>query len=293
MEVLIVAALLGILAGIAIFGVQAMYDENRRKAVFDETSQIGRGLSFAHQALGFHPRIYLLGLPVTEIITPQTPGVPSGLDTYGQIPVGSAAVANITRKWTAPYMGFSEGRKVMSQGSRGIKRVYIPEIGQNVEWPTDTWGNPYMLYEVVSYFEGSSPMLRFANPGENGTFLTAVVSFGKNGVPGAHDERQGDSGYSDSVFSDIVSMRRNSMPFFISDENNPTQHATDWENMGGRINPPQFTLRPFAGGGSVSNNSAEILGRLTRDYAPHLGISYMNGYNGMLDDGTDDIIWRF
>ena len=288
-EILIVAAIISIFAGLAIFGAQRMYDDNRRKAMFDETSQIGRGLSFAEQDLGFHPRIYLLGLPITEIVVPGTPGAPAGLDTYGQVLVGSSQVANVARKWTSPYMGFSETRKSLSQGSRGLKKMYIPEIDRLVEWPCDTWGNPYMLYEVVSFIDGGSTQLRFAQPGEGGDFLTAVVSYGPNGIPGNFMPNVDDG----SLNSETSLIRRSGMPFFISDPSgSPLTHFTDLENREGSINPMQYTLRPYSGSDGLEANADNILNRVKVNYNSG-GTAPINGYLGILDDGTDDIIWRF
>ena len=276
-EILIVAALIGIFAAIAIFSTQQMYDDNRRKAIYDEVSQIGRGLAFAQQKLGFHPRIYLLGLPRTAIVNDATSEfIVGAFDTYGRITPGTVQANKVIREWREPFMGFTESRKRLSQGSRGMALMHISEDRdgpKTVDWPVDAWGNPYMLYEVVSQSvpsggNGSEYALRFALPGENGSFLTAVVSYGKNGVPGGFL----DNAAAGFINSETNAIRDNGMPYIVN-------------------GPAEFTLRSFSGSSPLDANlERSILERIT---VPPNSQRYGDGYRGIIDDGSDDIFWRF
>ena len=55
-EMLIVAALIALFAGLAVFNVTEQYELNKQKAAVAECRQIGTSMNFALQDLGFFPK---------------------------------------------------------------------------------------------------------------------------------------------------------------------------------------------------------------------------------------------
>lgn len=220
-EMLIVAALIALFAGLAMIGAQQLYDDGRRKAMFDETKSIGSNLSFAYQDVGFYPRIGLLGLSM-DYIRFSNGTAPAltyycrpGMDTYGFYGSGRFTTTInplfAIKNWRAPYMSISELRAMHSGGGKsGVVKMRLSDREYSsfspgnstqtanddlslVDWPTDTWGNPYMFYQVVSdpaYVSGRNTHgLRLVkSPTEEGSYFTAVVSYGRNKVPGGGED---------------------------------------------------------------------------------------------------------
>src|SRR5688572_24721218 len=59
-EMLVVAALIAIFAGLAVFAITAELERNKQKAAAAEARNIATALSFAYDDLGIFPRIGLL-----------------------------------------------------------------------------------------------------------------------------------------------------------------------------------------------------------------------------------------
>lgn len=294
-EIMIVGALLALFAGIALFAAREMYESNRRKAMFDETRQIGIALSLAHDDIGFFPRIYLLEMPTgrinygdnkTKIIRP-------AFDTYGYyLSVGPQA-SSIIDKWRGPYMPFSSAKLNLTAGSKGLIRMRLSDVafqqfkptGTNDEdpslvvWPTDTWGNPYIFYEVhsdaslMTNSTGTNPqgvrLIRY--PGESGDFFTAVVSYGPNRVPGGlRDE-----------------LRRPNSAIAVNVE---TLLKTDGLYVKGDLagGKADYTLKSYNSmypDAQISSDFTQRLPRILQSGDPNAP--------GILDTGSDDIFWRF
>lgn len=212
LELLIVGALIALFAGIALFSVQQFYDSSRRKAIFGETRNTGTALGIAEQDVGFFPRLHVLGKPF-NLLSYREGGnlflIP-GLDAYG-LYTGAEQVTNMQKNWAAPYTAISETRRGFSQGATYLVKVRLPEqqvvnfsnsnyneavFGGDislVDWPADTWGNPYVVYLVSAdpdlAVAGSNPRgLRIAVPGEQPNYFAAIVSYGPNGVPGGNTD---------------------------------------------------------------------------------------------------------
>lgn len=203
-EILIVAALITVFAGLAIFGAKEMYDRNVRKGMYGEAMELATALSFAHDDLGFFPRVCMLSIPKTLLLT-QTAnnGVATwpGFDTYGSYSSLMPA-ANIDKNWKGPYAGIGEGGRSHTfvwmrlsdaefQGG-AIKGPDGKDLSL-VKWPADNWGNPYVFYQVVATGDSataSNPkgLRLILNPTEAGDYFNAVVSYGPNGVPGHIDK---------------------------------------------------------------------------------------------------------
>lgn len=204
-EILFVAAVLGILAGIAIFSAQEFYESNRRKTVFDEVKSIGTGLSFAQDDIGFIPKIHMLNEPKTLVTTIQN-GITlirPGFDTYGFLPSDGAQAIKVNSDWSGPYMPIVTSRKALAQGQAGLVKMRIlSSFGTNlsgnpdqvagdslVDWPTDVWGNPYVVYQISSDeglidFNTNPQGWRFIRAAQEKADRVFVCSYGENRVPG-------------------------------------------------------------------------------------------------------------
>ena len=142
------------------------------------------------------------------------------------------------------------------------------------DWPTDTWGNPYAVYLVVgdsSAVLSNNPLgLRLINnPTEDPSFMAAVVSYGPNGVPGGND------------------LTVNADPGFFQTLQNARLYLTPSESA---ATPPgaEFTLRSVSG---LTFDSSFVTSFPESIHASNLDPN--TGRVGMLDTGTDDIVWKF
>ena len=182
-EIIIVAALISLFSGLATFGIQQMLKNNKMKAVIGESRQVGQSLIFAHQDIGYYPkigflaydneiinnryawnRIHSMTLDITET---------KGLYTYNS--------------WGGPYFAASQTRNQLSTryNSNVTMRLYpYRDNGDDdINWPADQWGNPYVLY-LFSYDAVNDDYQFIQRLGEEPNFWAAVVSYGPNGVPG-------------------------------------------------------------------------------------------------------------
>jgi len=217
-EILIVAAMISLLAGIAIINIQSAYQSNQRKATYGEGRSIATSLSFAYEDIGMYPKLSFLSQGIFDIAPPQvapytSPGsrLVSGFDYMGY-DVSSPAIltARIIKNWvkgagSQGYFAVGAGKKGLFQGRRGgIIRMEIPmdiynpvvlPMGQALpiyDWPADPWGRPYVVYMLFREGNQASglPRVRFANgPMDNApVYALAVVSYGPNGMPGGPED---------------------------------------------------------------------------------------------------------
>jgi prepilin-type N-terminal cleavage/methylation domain-containing protein len=216
-EILIVAAMIALLAGIAAINIQAAYVQAQRKATFGECKNIATALGFAYMDIGIYPKLCFLSQ--NELfIAPPDPGFPnqpgtylaSGFEYIGHPLANNPSISNrVIQNWSqgmgSPgYFSAGGGRRGVFQGGRGgLVDVEIPMIsgytpqviGGNGQlpiyrWPADPWGRPYVLYML--HQEGVTPnglpVVRFCQSAtENPNFALAVVSYGPNGIPGGPD----------------------------------------------------------------------------------------------------------
>jgi len=282
LEILIVGALIALFSGIAIFAVQEMYDRNRAKAMFGEAYEIGTALSFAHNDLGFFPKLHLLRLPATLVIFPT--GVYPSFDMYGQFPPNNVSlIANVRENWNGPYIGTSEARNRQAQGGRGLvtvrlsdfsRGVTLPGIGDAslVQWPTDTWGRPWVVYQVTTDFnlvsaQNPAGIRWISSPTELANYFNAVVSYGPNGVPGGLPP----GGPYFTTEQDLATLTRHRL-------------FTDGDLYG---TGAFYTMKSLVATGEAALPAIE-------DLAYSLNTrSNDEGEVGILDPGSDDIIFRF
>lgn len=239
-EMLIVSAMIVLLAGLAILGAQQLYESTKKKAVQDEVKSIATTLSQCKQDVGFYPKINLLGVPSALVLFRQ--GTPAqkkagsvasyycrpGFDTYGFYGSGLASFGNtlanpvfqVMQFWKPPYMQVSEARAANTTGRRtGIVRMRLSDAEYHsgfptsvpynggddpslVWWPTDAYGNPYMVYHISSdptfgppqYPQNPKGLRLILAPTEEASYMNVVVSYGPNHNPGGSWPNNGGNG---------------------------------------------------------------------------------------------------
>jgi len=196
-EIIIVAALISLFSGLAMFGVQQMLKNSKLKAVIGETRQIGSALTFAHQDIGFYPAIGFLSYNKDFIS-----------NHYGWLRIDSMglAITNLRMqhtydKWSGPYFAASQTRNQLSYKFRGIVTMRLSPYTapdstgrsiDDIDWPADQWGNPYVLY-LFKYIPTTDTWKFVETSGEEPNFWAAVVSYGPDGVPGSLAPAGGDT----------------------------------------------------------------------------------------------------
>jgi prepilin-type N-terminal cleavage/methylation domain-containing protein len=298
MEILIVAALISLLSGIAIFSINTFYNNSIRKAVIGETHQLATGLSFAHDDVQFFPRFNFLNAPPSLVLfneatnLPDNNSVVSSLDYYGFLYPGGVIpiLERIQTGWSGPYMGVSQTRDRSNRGGRsGIVKMRLPDVFLDypsysvVDWPADVWGNPYVFYQLRSGIDTSGNLIPefIENQSEAGDFMTAVVSYGANRIPGGNDK----TGIPpDGTPGDELTLLAGAL-YIEGDDLGGIAHFTL------RVCTPDSRINPIY---QLINNTPVHLAVLDSLRWPNPpGPNIDAGQVGMLDDGNDDIIYNF
>lgn len=286
LEILIVAMLITLFSGIAIISIQTLYDQNRYKAMFAEAAEIGTSLSFAYNDMGIYPRLCLINQPRNTMVITSTNNTLLArphMDTYGYL-TATMKASVLNTSWKGPYGGKSPAR--LSQGQRSfvtMRLVDIQTIGyaaqfktaadidiQLVDWPADTWANPWMVYQVSKTVANGQPTYRLIEPGEEPNFLNAVVSYGANRIPGGNQETQ------IRLAAYYDEMKNRSALYFES---------------GGGTPPADFELRSYR---SNILPLSTLTSQQLQDSFYYPGTADRRiGAVGMLEEGTDDIVWKF
>lgn len=297
LEILIVGAMITLLAGIAIFGVNEFYESGRRKAMFDETKQIGTALSFARDDIGYFPSMGLLPLS-SATLTQAAEGTNllnlAATDMYGYIGPFSALARNFKLGWKGPYMTFSEARRGLTRGTSALVSVYLPNMDRVVAWPADTWGNPYAVYLLSTDPNNASTFntqgIRFINtPTELPNYWAAVVSYGKNGVPGGLGEEAieallvEDPALADAAMSEWDNLAQGSL--FIEES------GTALDFYGSQV-PYFFVLRQVGASGNANLLSSQFQ-RVFPETVEIFRDDARVGQVGIRDTGSDDVFWAF
>lgn len=314
LELLIVGALIALFAGLAMFGMQQFYVDSRRKTVYDETKQVGTAAGFARDDVAFFPRLDLLSQPLalvtgsTTINSTAVSIMQPNMDAYGYLGEDSAPASIVAKNWRGNYLGQSDSRIRLSQGSKGLVKMRIPVTAQYASvwntkgisydlayWPCDTWGHPYVVYLVVADSSianaSTNPLgLRLINsPGENATFMTAVVSYGPNGVPGGvPNEYLTDSQQSQTnvnLARAWIETMKHARLYLVNNDSSEPVTRTD--------NEAAFTLRSVSANIAVAGFTSDFLNYLPESIVNQSITSTDTARPGIKDAGSDDIVWIF
>jgi type II secretory pathway pseudopilin PulG len=213
LEILIIALVIALLSGIAVINVQQFVDSNKRKATIADARQLSQALSFAHNDIGFFPKLCFLDdsrvSPKLAQIDAANGAVISFHNDFQIYGSNYQGLDPAPRQWKGPYMGVSLSRSGAAQvrGSglslmRLRQDTNVPEGNVQI-WPSDTWGSPYLLYAMKWKFDPAQGryIRRFIgvdnlnNFSERPDATLAVVSYGPNRVPGIiEDERYNEAG---------------------------------------------------------------------------------------------------
>lgn len=183
-EMLVVAALIAIFAGLAVFNILEQLESQKEKAAIAEARSLATGMSFAHDDLGFYPKLCWLKFGQESLLkyiqdNPGTPG--SAIDWFSK--GGPEMLTRIQTKWGDKYMAGSMPEKFVN--------MTLADDGIDVDWPCDPWNQPYMAYlvkiEPVDVNNPNGPMeikWAFDKVGDKPDYFAGIVSYGRNKVPG-------------------------------------------------------------------------------------------------------------
>ncbi len=186
-EMFIVGALIALFAGIAIFNIQGQYLANIRKITIAEVRQIHSGLSFVKMDTGvfpklnflnkalYHPEVSMLDQNVRQL------NLRNDFDYMGYS-IGLGLESTILSEWSGPYYSISHTRRGVARAIGGIVSMLLPNTGIVTDWPADAYGEPYVLYLIRVDRTGALEWVRSAT--DEATYFAAVVSYGRNRVPG-------------------------------------------------------------------------------------------------------------
>jgi type II secretory pathway pseudopilin PulG len=179
-EIVIVASLIALFSGLAMFGVQQMLKNSKLKAVIGETREVGSSLLFAHQDIGFYPAIGFLSYNKDLISNRYGWAL---IDSMG-LAITSLRMQHTYDKWGGPYFGASPNRNQTSTRYKSIVTMHFDRGPFDIDWPADQWGNPYVLY-LFKYISKTDTWDFVQTSGEEPNFWAAIVSYGPDGVPGS------------------------------------------------------------------------------------------------------------
>lgn len=218
-EIIVVATLISLLSGIALFSINEMYIRNIRKVSVADAYQLATALSIAENDLIFFPRLNYLRQPNELVLvdetsvnafshtTSSTPeAILPGLDYWGMLSSDTPVKLRVLSKWEGPYMGVSQARQDSNRGGQsGIVKMRLPDLAELsaqgaslngdplpsvVDWPADPFGNPYILYQLKAVIDPGAQVnipLFLENPSDDPSFRNMVVSYGRNNVPGGNE----------------------------------------------------------------------------------------------------------
>ena len=178
-EMLIVAALISLFSGLAVINISQQLRLNQQKAAVAECRQIATSMSFANDDMGVFPKLCFLKFngPNLADMLQGTPVVQNPVfEIYGN-EVGNLG-QRLNSQWKGGYMSFNSDRLV---------KMNVPAANRDYDWPADPWGNPYVAYMIYSDPKEVDPAARerFIDvAGKAPNFLAAVVTYGRNRVPG-------------------------------------------------------------------------------------------------------------
>ncbi|HOE63818.1 MAG TPA: type II secretion system protein [Candidatus Sumerlaeota bacterium] len=196
-EIVIVAALVALFSGLATFGIQQMLRNNKLKAVIGEARQVGSSLIFAHQDIGFYPSIGFLNMSKAVIDGRFGMNGWRSLSPMG-MPLGGISYTNAQKFWSGPYFAQSLSRNQTSVRFKSVVTMQVPIYTsgssspagyEDIDWPADQWGNPYVLY-LFKYDAVNRTWAFVDGPTDDANYWAAVVSYGPNGIPGTLHESE-------------------------------------------------------------------------------------------------------
>lgn len=182
-ELFIVAALIALLSGIAVFNIQREYKTSQMRITVGETNQIATSLAFAYQDTDIFPKLCFLNQSYTMLMKlwdGDNLDIFADFDTMGY----GVPETKISAGWEGAYFSMSQGRGRNPGG--GFVNMLLPNSGAIMAWPADLYGQPYVVYQIV--LDPTNYQPRFINNwSESPDQFNAVVSYGQNKMVGGPD----------------------------------------------------------------------------------------------------------
>jgi prepilin-type N-terminal cleavage/methylation domain-containing protein len=186
-EMLVVAALIVVFSSIAVFNVSEYMRQGRSKAAVAEARHIATAMSFAHQDLGFFPKICFLNFSVNALTDALTGMTYDAVEYHGHN-IGDLA-SRLQRQWKGQYLGINHEKmcKMHFTSTSGMTKAF--------DWPLDPWGMPYVAYLMETSgqvgTDGRHRVGFLPNAGTSPDYFAGVVSYGPNMVPGLKSDATG------------------------------------------------------------------------------------------------------
>lgn len=183
-EMLVVAALIAIFAGLAVFNIVEQLNREKEKAAIAEARSIATAMSFVYDDMGFYPKLCFLryGLDeLTDVITKNN--LPSDAIDYYGFPNPTMAT-RLKSNWGDKYMAGSMPEKYAQM------RFNTSTGPKTFDWPRDPFNQPYVAYLVKMDAPQGSPAGTQKQPmwleslGDKPNYFAGIVSYGRNKVPG-------------------------------------------------------------------------------------------------------------
>lgn len=282
-EILIIAALISLFSGLAIFSMQYLVESSKKKAAIADARTIGSVLSATHIDLGLFPKIGYLSYPKAQLeLFTTTAGVdttddsllPPYFDTMG-FKAPNTRSEFIMNHWIGPYLPNPRSRTTASPSAGGysVRAGVGPGNSVVVDWPADAWGNPYVVYLVhIEGAERGNTIRWIRHRTEEPNFVAAVVSYGKNGVPGCLDNVDRNS---------PIAQAARQYQLFTT---NP---------MGSEAEYTMFAESDFNQNRWLALHNGEGWSRAT-NHAADAAFQFLSAYPeqpGIMDPGSDDIVY--
>lgn len=180
-EMLVVAALIAIFAGLAVFNVVEQLNREKEKAGLAEARSIATAMSFAYDDLGFFPRLCFLRYGADEMAKTVTDlGLPN--DSIEYFGYADPTMANrIKNNWSDKYMAGSMPDKYATM------QIGTSAGTKDMPWPIDPFKQPYVGYfvKIETPAGGGAQQISFLQKvGEKANYFAGIVSYGRNKVPG-------------------------------------------------------------------------------------------------------------
>lgn len=185
-EMMIVCALISIMAAMAIFSILTMMEQAKQRTSLAECRQVATAAGFANNDLAFYPKLCFLKMSYTTLATAVS-GKPVTPDYF--VECHGHQVSNFEHRmgknWskTGAYLSSSQQRNTHMY----VPGAYTAVPGETFDWPGDPWGNPYVMYLMKSNYDTASGKIQprfIEKAGEHPDYFAAVVSYGRNTVPG-------------------------------------------------------------------------------------------------------------
>lgn len=183
-EMLIVAALIALFAGLAVYNIQTQLTLNKQKAAVAECRQIASAMAFAHDDVGFYPRISLLRFNY-DMLRRELFGCGFDAAEYYGNSVGGLN-NRLSTQWKGIYLAFNFERVGKMQFKSYVNGGSV--VQRELDWPLDPWNTPYVAYLMhtkPATVSGGAPDCEFLpSVKDKADYFAGIVSYGPNRVPG-------------------------------------------------------------------------------------------------------------